>query len=362
MHQRSLRGAALVALLAASACAGGAPSGGSVERTAPTTTAPALVAPASLPPPAAASPPACVGEDPGSHVYRPERLIALETCRSVTGVVVGITREADGDWHVQLRLDLGQETLLNAANLSQQGGNLVLRIVCANPTSEPDAAAACAGYVNAVPVPSAGAWIRVAGPLVRDATRGWDAIHPVWSVTFLGSVVTNAPTPSGAGAAVAAPASTSPPPPLTPAPVATPTSSPSLATKTATPSPGATASPSPSPTPTPTPSPAPTPTPSALPTPAASYVLVGTWSGSVPANTETFTVSVARGPWRIRWTNSVCQQELVIRVHQSPAEILDIIDVTCQASGTVYEYRGGTYYLGIDAFRTNWTVTVEQAQ
>jgi len=104
-------------------------------------------------------------------------------------------READGDWHIGLRLNAGQESLLNAKNVSEQQGNLVAEIVCAVPITQADAVSACASYTNTIPVPAVGAHISVTGPFVLDADHGWNEIHPVWALT---NVTPSSPEASGA--------------------------------------------------------------------------------------------------------------------------------------------------------------------
>jgi len=42
----------------------------------------------------------------------------------------GVRHEADGDTHGWLKLDSQFQNLLNAGNISDEGGNLVFEIVC----------------------------------------------------------------------------------------------------------------------------------------------------------------------------------------------------------------------------------------
>ena len=39
------------------------------------------------------------------HVYRPARLVVVEKCITVTGTIDHIKREADGDDHIQVKVD-----------------------------------------------------------------------------------------------------------------------------------------------------------------------------------------------------------------------------------------------------------------
>ncbi len=216
----------------------------------------------------------CVGRDPKANVYHPDRLVLINACKTVSGTVVSLRREADGDWHIGLRLDSGQEALLNAKNLGEQGGNLVLEIICANTVTQADAISACATYQNTIPPPIVGAHISAVGPYVLDSTHGWNEIHPVWEITVLASATTTtAPARTTTVSSSATPAQvtgpTTPPVPSglsTPSPlvtapivVASPVLVPTVAA-TATPAPVSSA---PSPTSALT---APTPAPTAAPT------------------------------------------------------------------------------------------------
>ena len=56
----------------------------------------------------------------------PDRLEERKGCVTVTGVITKKLKEKDGDYHVRLKLDPGQNSdLLNARNKSKQGGALV---------------------------------------------------------------------------------------------------------------------------------------------------------------------------------------------------------------------------------------------
>jgi hypothetical protein len=78
-----------------------------------------------------------------------------QDCVVVTGTIMdatanerskrsdGVRHEPDGDSHGWLQLDKGFENLLNAGNLSDEGGNLVFEIICRYPVSQSEAKAAC---------------------------------------------------------------------------------------------------------------------------------------------------------------------------------------------------------------------------
>jgi hypothetical protein len=113
------------------------------------------------------------------HVYSPKRLQQLVPCLSVTGVIDESSVDEDGDQHFLLKLDPGQDTLVNKRNAKKKQGDIVLEIVCANPTTMKKPKSACAGYTNPVPIPAVGAHVRATGTYVLDTHNGWVEIHPV---------------------------------------------------------------------------------------------------------------------------------------------------------------------------------------
>jgi hypothetical protein len=114
-----------------------------------------------------------------NHVYSPKRLNQLAPCLTVTGVITESKAEDDGDQHFLLKLDPGQDNLVNKRNRKKKGGELVLEIVCANPTTMKKPKSACAGYTNRIAMPAIGARVRVTGTFVIDSHNGWAEIHPV---------------------------------------------------------------------------------------------------------------------------------------------------------------------------------------
>ena len=117
-----------------------------------------------------------------SHVYNPTRLEKLAGCVTVKGTVEESAADDDGDQHFLLKLDAGQETLLNQANTKKKNGNLVVEIVCANPVALAKAKSACAGYRNKIGNPAVGARVTVTGAYVIDSHNGWAEIHPASGV------------------------------------------------------------------------------------------------------------------------------------------------------------------------------------
>jgi len=128
-----------------------------------------------------------------SHVYHPQRLIVNKQCAEVTGTIVdatngrepdGVRHEQDGDTHGWLNVDSQFKDLLNAGNLSDEGGNLVFEIVCRFPVTQADAKAACQGYTDKVKLPPVGSHVRIVGTYVQDTFHAkWMEIHPVMSIT-----------------------------------------------------------------------------------------------------------------------------------------------------------------------------------
>jgi hypothetical protein len=131
-----------------------------------------------------------------SHVYSPDRLVVYKDCQTVSGIVDRVIVEADGDYHIRLGLDSPYQNLTNSVNNSDQYGDLVLEIVCANTVTQQDALDACKGYVNYVTVPQEGQHIVATGPYVLDSDHGWTEIHPVYSLTITASP-TNTVTVTG---------------------------------------------------------------------------------------------------------------------------------------------------------------------
>jgi hypothetical protein len=130
-----------------------------------------------------------------NHVYNPQRLIVKQQCIAVTGTFVddtngkkpdGVRHEADGDTHGWLDVDPQFKNLLNAGNLSDEGGNLVFEIVCKYHVTQADAVSACSRYHATVQLPPVGSHVRIIGTYVQDTYHAqWMEIHPVTSIEVL---------------------------------------------------------------------------------------------------------------------------------------------------------------------------------
>jgi hypothetical protein len=122
--------------------------------------------------------PYCRSGDPLAGVYHPSRLVVKSRCRIASGTVEVVRFERyDGDVHVELRLDPGQDGLLSRGN-ERLAGNLLLEIVPLDRAR--------------VPVPQLGTRVSVVGPLVDDTTHGWREIHPAWAISS-GAIVPASP-------------------------------------------------------------------------------------------------------------------------------------------------------------------------
>ena len=113
--------------------------------------------------------PHCRSGSPLAGVYHPQRLKVKSRCRVAIGTVEKVKAELyDGDIHIELRLDPGQESLLSSGN-ARVGGTLILEII---PWDR-----------SRVLVPEVGQRIEVVGPWVDDTAHGWNEIHPAWWIS-----------------------------------------------------------------------------------------------------------------------------------------------------------------------------------
>jgi hypothetical protein len=74
----------------------------------------------------------------------------------------------DGDIHIELRLDRGQDGLLSRGN-ARVGGTLIVEIIPWDRAR--------------VLVPAEGERIEVVGPWVDDTAHDWNEIHPAWWIS-----------------------------------------------------------------------------------------------------------------------------------------------------------------------------------
>lgn len=116
------------------------------------------------------------------HVYDPSRLEVIDQCKTVTGIVEELDHNEDGDTHMLLKLDPGQDPLLKKKNISKKDGDLVIEVVCASPVKDKKVGSACNGYSSTVRLPAIGEHVKVTGSYVLDSHNGWTEIHPVTSI------------------------------------------------------------------------------------------------------------------------------------------------------------------------------------
>jgi hypothetical protein len=119
----------------------------------------------------AAPPPSphCRSGPPLVGVYHPQRLKVKSRCRVAVGTVEKVKPELyDGDIHIELRLDRGQEGLLSSGN-ARVGGTLIVEIIPWDRAR--------------VPVPEEGQRVEVVGPWVDDTAHSWNEIHPAWWIS-----------------------------------------------------------------------------------------------------------------------------------------------------------------------------------
>ena len=113
--------------------------------------------------------PHCRSGSPLVGVYHPARLKLKSRCRVAVGTVEQVKfEEYDGDIHIELRLDRGQEALLAPGN-ARVGGTLVVEII---PWDR-----------GRVMVPAVAEHVQVVGPWVDDTAHGWNEIHPAWWIS-----------------------------------------------------------------------------------------------------------------------------------------------------------------------------------
>jgi hypothetical protein len=121
-----------------------------------------------------------------NHVYNPQRLQVVDPCKTVSGIIESKRSEADGDYHIRLKLDPQFSNLVNAANLKEQFGDLVLEPICMNRVTQTDAISACHNFRQSIEIPAVGSHVQVTGSYVLDKQHGkWAEIHPITSINKL---------------------------------------------------------------------------------------------------------------------------------------------------------------------------------
>ncbi len=120
------------------------------------------------------------------HVYHPARIVEKKGCVTVKGVIKKKIKEGDGDFHVRLKLDPGQDSdLINDRNRKGQGGFLVFEPICVNPVTQQSAKKACKNFKQKINVPNVGDHVEVTGIHMLDTEHGWLEIHPVTKIKVI---------------------------------------------------------------------------------------------------------------------------------------------------------------------------------
>ena len=120
------------------------------------------------------------------HTYMSWRLKVIEECKTVRGIVEGVSLQEDGDYHINLKLDPEFSNLVNSANIEKQNGALVVEVICAGPSKGIEgvlSSCACKNYQNKIQLPQVGTHVEVTGSYVKDRLHGWMEIHPITSIT-----------------------------------------------------------------------------------------------------------------------------------------------------------------------------------
>jgi hypothetical protein len=131
---------------------------------------------------APASPDGCAPTDQDAFVYRPARLQALRPCVRVTGTIVASSAEADGDVHINVRLDTPYEALLVAGNAFEDGA-LIVEPVCQFPPLQAEAIRVCASDPDPLAggLPRVGDHVWLEGRYVLDLQHhAWAELHPLY--------------------------------------------------------------------------------------------------------------------------------------------------------------------------------------
>ena len=119
------------------------------------------------------------------HVYDKERLHIIHDSVTITGKIMHISAEVDGDIHIQVKVDSQFTCLLNKFNFSKQKGCLVAEIVCVNPSPFKP----CWNYTNTIQYPIIGDVIEMTGAYVFDNRHKWMEIHPIYEMKFISRII-----------------------------------------------------------------------------------------------------------------------------------------------------------------------------
>jgi hypothetical protein len=113
---------------------------------------------------------------PCNRIHHPERLVILDSFKTLCGRVKKVESDIDGDVHIQLRIK--NNSLLVKNNYKDENGCMVGEIVCAVPSIFP----ICWFYKNKIIIPKQGDSIEIIGPYVFDKTHSITEIHPIMNL------------------------------------------------------------------------------------------------------------------------------------------------------------------------------------
>lgn len=114
-------------------------------------------------------------------MYRPARLQLIAACIHVTGTVLSRSTEADGDVHIEVRLDTPDGSVLRTGNQHVEGA-LVVEPVCQIAPPQADAIRICASDPDPLAdLPGVGAHVWMEGRHVLDLQHhAWAELHPLY--------------------------------------------------------------------------------------------------------------------------------------------------------------------------------------
>ena len=103
------------------------------------------------------------------YVYSPQRLKVVQFCITVRGSIVTTSSEDDGDIHIKVKLDSRYAYLLNRFNRTEEGGNLVVELICVEPPTISQAELTCGKFHQRITVPNVGSSVSITGALVTES-------------------------------------------------------------------------------------------------------------------------------------------------------------------------------------------------
>lgn len=115
-------------------------------------------------------------------VWGPQRLRVVDTCVTLTGVVMGLAPTSgpsnDDDYSIDIKLDPQYSYMLSLGSVILQNGNMHVEVV---PSQQPS----LAGVLGSL---KPGDRVQVTGAFVIDTDHGfWSEVHPAWQIAILGN-------------------------------------------------------------------------------------------------------------------------------------------------------------------------------